>query len=163
MMKTPEEINAINRETFKARDERLSRLLDSHPATWTAEDARFYADYREATEETAEQPQQLAHDAAEWLAFQNELPGRLKSAFASLSGSTKAARPLTALIKTALEGDPNIDENRLWRWLKNQDGVEHHERTKDSETEWISLSGDTLERSALRGRLHTAKKNHANG
>jgi len=45
MMKTPEEINASNRETFEARDERLRRLLESHPATWTAEDACFYADY----------------------------------------------------------------------------------------------------------------------
>lgn len=163
MMKTPEEINAINRETFKARAERHRDLLDSHPATWTAEDARFYADYREAMEETAAQAQQRAHDAAEWLAFQNELPDRLKSAFAALNGSTKAAKPLTALIREAVEADPNIDENRLWRWLKNQDGVERHERTEDSETEWISLSGDTLERTALRGRLHTAKKNHANG
>jgi hypothetical protein len=162
MMKTPEEMNAINRETFKARAERLCRLLDSHPAAWTAEDARFYADYREAMEETAGQAQQGAHDAAERLASQNELPDMLKSAFAALNGSTKAAKPLTALINAALEADSNIDENRLWRTLKDQEGVEHHKRTGDSETEWISLNGDRLERPALRGRLHTAKKNHAN-
>jgi hypothetical protein len=63
MMKTPEEINAINRETFEARAEKLRRLLEQHPSGWTAADARFYAEHLEAMEQTREQARQMMRDA----------------------------------------------------------------------------------------------------
>ncbi len=80
------------------------------------------------------------------------------SAKASLSGSVKAAKPLTALIRSKVESDPDIDENRLWHWLKKQPGVSSGYLTEHSETEWIALSGDALERPNLKDRRSRAKK-----
>ncbi|MFN5744629.1 MAG: hypothetical protein ACK443_00845 [Methylococcaceae bacterium] len=160
MMKTPEEINAINRETFKARAERLCRLLDSHPATWTAEDARFYADYREAMEETAEQAQQRAHDAAEWVAFQNELPDKHLSAFHSFNRQSQD-RPdeaLTALIKSAVQEDSKISAKALWAWLAKQGGVTKGDALSDGKSDRLLLAGDEITMESLKDRLSRAKK-----
>ncbi len=157
---TPDEFNAINRETFKARAERFCRLLDSHSATWTAEDARFYADYREAMEETPEQAQQRAHDAAEWLAFQNELPDRLKSAFHSFNRQSqdRPDAPLTVLIKSAEQEDPRISAKAVWRWLAKQDGVTTGDDLGDGKGDRLLLAGDQITMESLKDRLSRAKK-----
>ncbi len=158
-MKTPEEINASNRETFEARDERLRRLLESHPATWTVKDARFYADYCEAMEETAEQAQQKARDAAEWLAFQNTYPDQVVSAQNSFNRQYQD-RPdaaLTALIKSVVQEDPKISAKALWKRLENQDGVTLNQDYADGDGDRLLLAGDEITMGKLKDRLTRAK------
>lgn len=157
---TPEELNAINHEARKAMDERLRRLSESHPATWTAEDACFYADYRKAMEETGEQAQQRAHDAAEWLAFENTYHDQIVSAQNSFNrrSQDRPDAPLTALIKSAVQENPKISTKAAWKRLENHEGVTLKKDCGDGEGDSLLLAGDEITMGSLEDRLTRAKK-----